>query len=133
MPIYEFECSDCRKHFDSRRTVSEMELGAMCPFCGSSRTKREFPKSFSYLRNANVNRRHMDTSPLDKHDDIDQIGYETMGDYGALMSNVFIEDCGGGIKAVNTKIVGKNVKIKGCGVGIDADNSDIAIEGLKIK
>jgi hypothetical protein len=110
-----------------------MELDAMCPFCGSHRTKREFPKSFSYLRNASGNWRHVDTSPLDKHDDIQQIGYETMEDYGALMNDVVIEDCGGGIKAKNTKIVGKNVNIMGCGVGIDAENSDIAIEGLEIK
>lgn len=40
MPIYEFECQDCRENFDKLvRIVGDQQV--VCPNCGSERTRKK--------------------------------------------------------------------------------------------
>jgi len=36
MPIYEYQCTDCREKFDARRSFAEAESDAVCPRCGKT-------------------------------------------------------------------------------------------------
>ncbi len=40
MPIYEYECSDCRQTFEVRRCFSEADLPAICVKCESKNTHK---------------------------------------------------------------------------------------------
>lgn len=39
MPVYEYECEECKKVFEELRRMSDAEP-APCPACGSIKTKR---------------------------------------------------------------------------------------------
>ncbi len=39
MPVYEFECEECKRVFSELRRMSDAEPSP-CPACGSIRTKR---------------------------------------------------------------------------------------------
>ena len=34
MPIYEYECSECRLLFDKRKQFKDIDLAVSCPTCG---------------------------------------------------------------------------------------------------
>lgn len=40
MPTYEFECNDCKEHFDEVRTISARNDPAPCPKCESVDTSK---------------------------------------------------------------------------------------------
>lgn len=40
MPIYEYTCQDCQKHFDARRTMADADMPIACPKCGGMHAKR---------------------------------------------------------------------------------------------
>ena len=118
MPIYEFECKNCRHTFEVRRLVSEMESVTICPSCGSSITQRKFPTSFTYLRGI--------TPPvMNTHNNHYKIN-------GVRLDNIMINGSDTGIKAKDARIRGKNIKMRHTRIGIDAEDSDISIKGLHI-
>ncbi len=41
MPVYEYKCLECGKHFDALRKMDDMDLKILCPDCGSDETKRQ--------------------------------------------------------------------------------------------
>ncbi|NLF50617.1 MAG: zinc ribbon domain-containing protein [Leptolinea sp.] len=47
MPIYEFECSDCRQTFEVRRCFSDAELPVKCVKCESLNTRRLLSKFYA--------------------------------------------------------------------------------------
>jgi putative FmdB family regulatory protein len=40
MPIYEYECIDCRNSFELMRSISEDDSDINCPECSSSKVKK---------------------------------------------------------------------------------------------
>lgn len=40
MPLYEYQCSDCKTRFDALRAMSEADAAIACPKCGSENTGR---------------------------------------------------------------------------------------------
>jgi putative FmdB family regulatory protein len=40
MPIYEYNCADCRTRFQKLRPMSQADVLAPCPGCSSHRTTR---------------------------------------------------------------------------------------------
>ena len=40
MPIYEYECKECGKRFESYRGISDSDSNVQCPKCGSQNPKR---------------------------------------------------------------------------------------------
>ena len=40
MPIYEYNCADCEKKFEKRRSMSKADDEIACPDCGSLHTSR---------------------------------------------------------------------------------------------
>jgi putative FmdB family regulatory protein len=41
MPLYEYRCSNCRKKFSLKMSVTELEKGSpKCPKCGSKKTEK---------------------------------------------------------------------------------------------
>jgi putative FmdB family regulatory protein len=41
MPIYEYSCESCGKHYEQLRRMSEADSGLECPECRSESVKRE--------------------------------------------------------------------------------------------
>lgn len=116
MPIYEFECNNCKYGFELRRIISEMDSATMCPFCGSNNTQRKFPTSTIYF---STDKKH-NTSNINNSPNI-------------VMDNIEIDGCKTGIKVKNVRIKGRNIRMKDTQVGIDAEDSDIAIKDLSIE
>ncbi|MFN3406762.1 MAG: FmdB family zinc ribbon protein [Caldimicrobium sp.] len=42
MPIYEFKCENCGKLFEALCFTKEDEEMVKCPYCGSSKVKKEY-------------------------------------------------------------------------------------------
>jgi putative FmdB family regulatory protein len=40
MPLYEYECPECRRKLELRRSISEAERDIKCPECGKGILKR---------------------------------------------------------------------------------------------
>ncbi len=40
MPIYEYDCADCEKRFEKRRSMSQADDEIACPECSSIDTSR---------------------------------------------------------------------------------------------
>jgi putative FmdB family regulatory protein len=40
MPIYEYNCTDCKVKFEKMRPMSKADAEAVCPECGSTHTSR---------------------------------------------------------------------------------------------
>ncbi len=40
MPLYEYECPECRRKLELRRSIAEGERDVKCPECGKGRLKR---------------------------------------------------------------------------------------------
>tara|TARA_Y100001970_G_scaffold286588_1_gene409100 strand:- start:4724 stop:4921 length:198 start_codon:yes stop_codon:yes gene_type:complete len=40
MPLYEYQCFDCKKRFDELKNFSLIESQVLCPDCGSISTDR---------------------------------------------------------------------------------------------
>jgi putative FmdB family regulatory protein len=40
MPIYEYSCPECGKHFDARRAMKDADAPIACPDCGAENAKR---------------------------------------------------------------------------------------------
>lgn len=40
MPMYEYHCLDCHKHFDLLRSYEQRDNGVRCPECNGERAKR---------------------------------------------------------------------------------------------
>ena len=40
MPLYEYQCSDCRKVSETLRPMSKADDPMLCAYCGSERTRR---------------------------------------------------------------------------------------------
>jgi len=47
MPIYEYQCSDCRQTFEVRRCFSEADLPISCSNCKSNNTHRLLSKFYA--------------------------------------------------------------------------------------
>lgn len=47
MPIYEFQCLDCRQTFEVRRCFSEVDTPATCSNCESDQTQRLLSKFYA--------------------------------------------------------------------------------------
>lgn len=47
MPIYEFECTDCRQTFEVRRCFSDADNPVSCSRCESPNTHRMLSKFYS--------------------------------------------------------------------------------------
>lgn len=47
MPIYEFECTDCRQTFEVRRCFSEADLPVECNNCKSQNTHKVLSKFYT--------------------------------------------------------------------------------------
>jgi len=45
MPIYEYECTQCRERFEIRQSFDEDRSKVTCPKCGASNPKRRFSVS----------------------------------------------------------------------------------------
>jgi putative FmdB family regulatory protein len=42
MPVYDYKCTQCKKKFSKKMTVSQMEKGKpKCPKCGSRKTEKQ--------------------------------------------------------------------------------------------
>jgi len=41
MPVYEYKCLTCKKHFDALRRMDDMDQKIPCPHCRSSETKKQ--------------------------------------------------------------------------------------------
>ncbi len=42
MPVYEYECPECGKRFERRRTIEESDAEVECPECGAKHPRRLF-------------------------------------------------------------------------------------------
>lgn len=40
MPAYDYRCSECSHHFQTRKSMAQIDTETCCPDCGSSETKR---------------------------------------------------------------------------------------------
>jgi putative FmdB family regulatory protein len=40
VPLYEYECQDCKQKFEKLMRLGAADDEIVCPFCGSSQTKR---------------------------------------------------------------------------------------------
>ena len=40
MPVYEYECPECRRRFSRLRPMREMDEPCRCPHCGSEQAQR---------------------------------------------------------------------------------------------
>jgi len=40
MPVYEYRCEDCDKRFEMRRSYSQSDALADCPYCEGRHTRR---------------------------------------------------------------------------------------------
>ena len=47
MPIYEYQCSDCRQTFEVRRCFSEADKPAQCLNCKSNQTQKMLSKFYA--------------------------------------------------------------------------------------
>ena len=36
MPIYEYYCANCKEVYELKRSISQMDMAAPCPKCGSN-------------------------------------------------------------------------------------------------
>lgn len=45
MPIYEYECTQCRERFEMRQSFDEDRSKVTCPKCGAPNPKRRFSLS----------------------------------------------------------------------------------------
>lgn len=45
MPIYEYECTQCRERFEMRQSFDEDRSKVTCPKCGAPNPKRRFSVS----------------------------------------------------------------------------------------
>ena len=45
MPIYEYECTQCRERFEMRQSFGEDRSKVTCPKCGAPNPKRRFSVS----------------------------------------------------------------------------------------
>jgi putative FmdB family regulatory protein len=41
MPIYEYKCDDCGRHYEQLRRMSDADAGLECPDCRSARVNRQ--------------------------------------------------------------------------------------------
>ena len=47
MPLYDFKCLDCHKHFEIARPIGEYDAAKVeCPKCGSAHVEREWTSIF---------------------------------------------------------------------------------------
>ena len=47
MPLYEYICMDCRKHFDSLRPMKDADAPIHCNYCQSEKTARTISVFFA--------------------------------------------------------------------------------------
>lgn len=47
MPVYEFTCQECHKHFEVVRPMSEISKSVACPHCGSTNVQRSWSSVFA--------------------------------------------------------------------------------------
>jgi len=40
MPLYEYECPECSKKFEIRRSINESDIDLKCPACRKGKLKR---------------------------------------------------------------------------------------------
>jgi putative FmdB family regulatory protein len=40
MPVYTYQCSQCRNSFEVRKRMSDLDSETRCPDCGSAETER---------------------------------------------------------------------------------------------
>lgn len=46
MPLYQYKCKECGKHYDDNRTVDTRDLSGKCPACGNEEGNgRVFPST----------------------------------------------------------------------------------------
>lgn len=47
MPLYEYICMDCRKHFDALRSMKDADQQIKCVYCNSENTSRTISVFFA--------------------------------------------------------------------------------------
>ena len=47
MPVYEYDCEDCKRRFEIRRSFSESDAPANCPDCHGQRTRRALSRFYA--------------------------------------------------------------------------------------
>jgi putative FmdB family regulatory protein len=120
MPIYEYKCLTCNYQFELRRAMGDIDNICACPFCHALTTKRVFPMLFL----------------LNKHQYFEQNDIKTETSIKtptATLQNCSFNNCGTGIKATNSFLIGNKLKMRGVRTLIDADNSEIKITDLDAK
>ena len=66
MPVYEFQCQDCGKKFETVATLAEKEAGLdpACPKCGRKRARQVFSR-FTLLTGSKTDGDQFDEGPDD--------------------------------------------------------------------
>lgn len=87
MPVYEFQCEDCGKKFDTFATFAEKEAGLnpVCPKCGRRRVRQVFGR-FTLLAKSKTD-----------SDDFDDEGLDDLGsdeDDAGLSDDMDMDDLG---------------------------------------
>lgn len=54
MPLFEFECAECKKSFEDLVRNSTDISGVICPFCGSDMTKKKISTFASRVAGASI-------------------------------------------------------------------------------
>jgi putative FmdB family regulatory protein len=121
MPIYEYGCLDCGYTFEIKRMITEMDYTLICPTCKSSKIKRIFPTSFSYLRETNQNQ---------EGERIKESKVPT-----AIVKRCSFWNVGTGIKtAGDAHVIADNLKMHNVHTVVEAtENSNIEITNLNAK
>jgi putative FmdB family regulatory protein len=48
MPLYEYQCNNCKEAFEQIVRFSEADLTPACPFCGDKDTRKKISKVASF-------------------------------------------------------------------------------------
>ncbi len=56
MPFYEYRCTDCQNQFELMRSITQRDMSAECPDCGSEQSSRTItvPMAFSMSADGTV-------------------------------------------------------------------------------
>lgn len=125
MVRYDYHCRGCGIGFEVERSFSMPASSEACPECSSGNTVKQIPK-------LNLNLSSTVAEPSQPMASCQPAPQSKLRKSQVYMTDVTIENCGGGIRAENTRIEGKRVTIRNCERGIVGRNADLDIDDLKI-
>jgi putative FmdB family regulatory protein len=85
LPVYEFQCQDCGKKFDTVATLAEKEAGLdpVCPKCGRRRARQVFGR-FTLIAGSKTEEDFDDMGPGDEDTGLpEDMGMDGLDDLGA--------------------------------------------------